>query len=171
MPELDWLGSLGLQHDLDWKSFGDLSEFFACLFKFRKLITSHFLLQDPVKEIKRLNHFMGTKRSAGLIEQITGAINFSKMKEFMLASQKVYLLFWMVDTHNVGYLFILTTCLYWINEKSQATQNLPANRKQRLRWQKLGNVSFLLLVQGLTAQACNRNLNASSAIGCVDQVM
>ena len=70
------------------------------------------MLQDPVKEINRLNHFMGTTRSDGLIEQITGAINFSKMKEFMLASQKVYLLFWMVDTHNVGYLFILTTCLY-----------------------------------------------------------
>ena len=70
------------------------------------------MLQDPVKEIKRLNHFLGTKRSDGVIEQIAGAINFSKMKEFMLASQKVYLLFWKVDTHNVGYLFILTTCLY-----------------------------------------------------------
>ena len=45
---------------------------------------------------------MGTKRSDGVIEQITGAINFSKMKEFMLASQKVYVLLWMVDTHNVG---------------------------------------------------------------------
>ena len=91
---------------------GDVTKFFERLFKFRKFIASHFLSQDPVKEIIRLNHFMGTKRSDGLIEQISGAINFSKMKDFMLASQKVYLLFWKVDAHITGYCVILTTRLY-----------------------------------------------------------